>query len=91
MIEGPENLTSIELAEACKERGLPAYKLPREKLLRQIKEWVNYSVTEEIPASILLLSSALYTKYNDLPIACKLPEILNKIPDELVILLKTSV
>lgn len=81
--EGIEEMTYYELVDACKDRGLPAYKIPKEQLLSQLKDWVNLSIIENLPTSVLLLSSALNTDYKGLPLHFRLSEILNKIPDEL--------
>ena len=83
--EGLSNLTKLELIEASKARGMPAYKLKEDILKQQLSDWINLSVVENIPISILLFSSALYTNQRSNLLSHKLPEAVQEIPDELVI------
>jgi len=81
--EGTENMTTSELVDASKTRGLPAYKMNKAQLLAQLTDWITLSVHEQIPISILLFTSALYTSRDPLPIINKLSQAVKEIPDEL--------
>ena len=47
--EGIENLSVQELQMACKERGMRALGLTQEKLLTQLKQWIELSTNEKVP------------------------------------------
>ena len=79
-------MTTSELVDASKTRGLPAYKMNKAQLLAQLTDWITLSVHEQIPISILLFTSALYTSRDPLPIINKLSQAVKEIPDELVLI-----
>ena len=58
--EGVENMTVVELQVACKDRGMRALGLTKEKLVHQLKHWIELSTNEKVPPSLLLLSRTLY-------------------------------
>merc|ERR1719334_246006 len=58
--EGVENMTVAELQLACKERGMRALGITQEKLVKQLKQWIELSTNEKVPPSLLLLSRTLY-------------------------------
>merc|ERR1719245_2532860 len=58
--EGVEQMTVVELQIACKERGMRALGLTKEKLVTQLKHWIELSTNEKVPPSLLLLSRTLY-------------------------------
>jgi len=58
--EGVEQMTVGELQVACKERGMRAVGITQEKLVRQLKQWIELSTNEKVPPSLLLLSRTLY-------------------------------
>jgi len=58
--EGVENMTVGELQNACKDRGMRALGMTREKLVQQLKQWIELSTNEKVPPSLLLLSRTLY-------------------------------
>merc|ERR1711915_1077736 len=58
--EGVENMTVAELQVACKERGMRALGITQEKLVKQLKQWIELSTNEKVPPSLLLLSRTLY-------------------------------
>jgi len=58
--EGIENMNVTELQLACKERGMRALGLTKERLLTQLKQWIELSTNEKVPPSLLLLSRTLY-------------------------------
>ena len=58
--EGLLNLTVNELQQACRARGMRALGLPEDRLRFQLQQWLELSLNENIPQSLLLLSRALY-------------------------------
>merc|ERR1719219_1514798 len=58
--EGVERMTVAELQTACKERGMRAVGLTKEKLVNQLKQWIELSTNEKVPSSLLLLSRTLF-------------------------------
>jgi len=58
--EGVENMTVVELQAACKDRGMRALGLTKDKLVHQLKHWIELSTNEKVPPSLLLLSRTLY-------------------------------
>eukprot|EP00090_Calanus_glacialis_P034991 TRINITY_DN5966_c0_g1_i1.p1 TRINITY_DN5966_c0_g1~~TRINITY_DN5966_c0_g1_i1.p1 ORF type:complete len:969 (-),score=376.28 TRINITY_DN5966_c0_g1_i1:129-3035(-) len=58
--EGVEQMTVGELQNACKERGMRALGITQEKLMKQLKQWIELSTNEKVPPSLLLLSRTLY-------------------------------
>ncbi|XP_050322396.1 mitochondrial proton/calcium exchanger protein [Bactrocera neohumeralis] len=57
--EGVDALDLFELQQACKARGMRAYGLTSEKLRSQLQEWIDLSLNEKVPPTLLLLSRAL--------------------------------
>ncbi|SPP73356.1 mitochondrial proton/calcium exchanger protein [Drosophila guanche] len=57
--EGVDTLDLIELQQACKARGMRAYGLTEERLRSQLKEWIDLSLNEQVPPTLLLLSRAM--------------------------------
>merc|ERR1719228_2922885 len=53
-------MTVAELQTACKERGMRAVGLTKEKLVTQLKQWIELSTNEKVPSSLLLLSRTLF-------------------------------
>ena len=58
--EGVENMTFAELQVACKDRGMRALGLTQDKLMKQLRQWIELSTNEKVPPSLLLLSRTLY-------------------------------
>uniref|UniRef100_A0A8D8S7J7 Mitochondrial proton/calcium exchanger protein n=1 Tax=Cacopsylla melanoneura TaxID=428564 RepID=A0A8D8S7J7_9HEMI len=56
--EGVGLLTLEELQNACRARGMRAYGVPKERLQTQLKQWLDLSLNEKVPPSLLLLSRA---------------------------------
>lgn len=59
MKEGVDSLTIQELQTACQARAMRAYGVSEEKLRSQLQQWLELSVDEKVPPSLLLLSRAL--------------------------------
>lgn len=57
--EGVDALNTAELQSACRARGMRAYGMSDDKLKKQLNEWINLSLNEKVPPSLLLLSRAM--------------------------------
>ncbi|KAF4527371.1 hypothetical protein B566_EDAN015911 [Ephemera danica] len=57
--EGVETLTFPELQQACRARGMRSYGMPESRLRAQLSQWLDLSMNERVPPSLLLLSRAL--------------------------------
>lgn len=58
--EGIESLSTEELQNACVARGMRAMGVPVERMKSNLRQWLELSLDEDIPASLLLLSRTLY-------------------------------
>lgn len=79
--EGLDSLAVWELQQACRARGMRAYGLSEERLRLQLTQWLELSLKEKVPPSLLLLSRTLY-----LPETVRAPDTLaatiSSLPDE---------
>ncbi|KAK6754431.1 hypothetical protein RB195_013438 [Necator americanus] len=57
---GVEALSTIDLQQACRARGMRAVGLSEDRLREQLKQWLELSLNDKVPPSLLLLSRALY-------------------------------
>jgi LETM1 and EF-hand domain-containing protein 1, mitochondrial len=57
--EGVDELTIEELQAACQARGMRSVNLSESVLRRQLAQWLDLSLRENVPASIMILSRAL--------------------------------
>lgn len=62
--EGVESLLLSELQSACRARGMRAYGVSEPQLKSQLSEWINLSLNEKVPPSLLLLSRAMMLPEN---------------------------
>ncbi|PFX29216.1 mitochondrial proton/calcium exchanger protein-like [Stylophora pistillata] len=81
--EGVESLTEQELQSASQARGMRAIGVPAARLRSQLKQWVELHLDEQIPASLLLMSRALYLPENISKVD-QLKETLSQLPENLV-------
>lgn len=58
--EGIESMSVTELQVACKDRGMRAIGITKEKLRQQLNQWIELSTNEQVPPSLLLLSRTLF-------------------------------
>ncbi|CAL4090637.1 unnamed protein product, partial [Meganyctiphanes norvegica] len=58
--EGVGSLAVWELQQACKSRGMRAYGLSKQRLQSQLKGWLELSLDEQVPISLLLMSRMLF-------------------------------
>lgn len=80
--EGVNSLDLWELQQACKARGMRAYGLTKERMQTQLQEWIDLSLNEKVPPTLLLLSRAI-TISDDSITTDKLKETLRVLPDSL--------
>jgi len=78
--EGIHTLTVSELQAACRARGMRALGVPVERLQAQLAQWLELSLDEKIPPSLLLLSRALYVPEN-IPTSEQLKVTLQSLPE----------
>ena len=57
--EGVDSLSVSELQQACKARGMRAYGMSNQALKSQLTNWLDLSLNEKVPPTLLLLSKAL--------------------------------
>ncbi|XP_076372048.1 mitochondrial proton/calcium exchanger protein-like isoform X1 [Tachypleus tridentatus] len=79
--EGIEHLTVPELQAACRSRGMRAFGVPEARLRSQLSQWLELSLNEKIPPSLLLLSRVLYLP-ESLPASDQLKATLSALPQE---------
>merc|ERR1719508_727025 len=88
--EGVENLNVAELQGACKDRGMRALGLTKEKLVQQLKEWIELSTNNKVPPSLLLLSRTLYLP-ESLDSSSKIAATISALPDTAVMGAKAKI
>jgi len=79
--EGISSLTVPELQQACRARGMRALGVPETRLRSQLAQWLELSLNEEIPPSLLLLSRVLYLP-EDIPPTDQLKATIQALPKE---------
>jgi LETM1 and EF-hand domain-containing protein 1 len=57
--EGINTLTTLELREACQERGMRSIGLTSFGYKHQLQEWLDLSIQKNIPISLLIMSRAI--------------------------------
>lgn len=62
--ESIDSLTEAELQTASQARGMRALGVPAERLKSQLEQWLDLHLVQKIPASLLLLSRAMYLQEN---------------------------
>lgn len=88
--EGIESLNLSELQSACRARGMRAYGISEERLREQLQEWINLSLNEKVPPSLLLLSRALMLPEN-VEVSEKLKATLAALPDTVATQAKAAI
>lgn len=79
--EGVNSLTVPELQTACRARGMRAFGVSEDRLRKQLQQWLELSLDEKIPQSLLLLSRCLYLPEN-LPPTDQLKATIQSLPKE---------
>uniref|UniRef100_A0A1I7ZY59 Mitochondrial proton/calcium exchanger protein n=1 Tax=Steinernema glaseri TaxID=37863 RepID=A0A1I7ZY59_9BILA len=77
---GVDNLTSVDLQHAVRARGMRALGVSEERLRTQLRQWLELSLSDKVPPSLLLLSRILYLP-EDLTFADRLKAMVSKLPD----------
>ncbi|XP_055643508.1 mitochondrial proton/calcium exchanger protein isoform X2 [Toxorhynchites rutilus septentrionalis] len=88
--EGIESLNLSELQAACRARGMRAYGATEERLQSQLREWINLSLNEKVPPSLLLLSRALMLPEN-VTTSDKLKATISSLPDSVATVTKAAI
>ncbi|KAI6221341.1 LETM1 domain containing protein [Aphelenchoides fujianensis] len=57
---GVEALSTADLQQACRARGMRALGVSEDRMREQLKQWLELSHDDKVPPSLLLLSRALY-------------------------------
>lgn len=80
--EGGVDVLSVqELQAACRARGMRALGLSEERLKNQLKQWLELSLDDQVPPSLLLLSRAMYFP-EELTFTHRLRSIIAQLPEE---------
>ncbi|KAH7695539.1 Protein LETM-1 b [Aphelenchoides avenae] len=79
---GVDALSAADLQAACRARGMRALGVGEERLRTQLKQWLELSLNDKVPPSLLLLSRALYLP-EELTFSERLKTILSSLPEEL--------
>lgn len=88
--EGIDTLNLSELQSACRARGMRAYGMSEDRLRLQLQEWINLSLNEKVPPSLLLLSRALMLPEN-IEVSEKLKATLAALPDTVATQAKAAI
>uniref|UniRef100_A0AC35TV09 Letm1 RBD domain-containing protein n=1 Tax=Rhabditophanes sp. KR3021 TaxID=114890 RepID=A0AC35TV09_9BILA len=79
---GVDALSDIDLQQACRARGMRALGVNEFRLRRQLKQWLELSLNDNIPPTLLLLSRALYFP-QDMTFAKRMKLIIAELPDSI--------
>lgn len=88
--EGVDSLNFNELQQACRSRGMRAYGVSEERLRKELKNWLDLSLNEKVPQSLLLLSRALMVPEH-VPTTYKLKATISALPEEVVTQTKAAI
>ncbi|CAL8082001.1 unnamed protein product [Orchesella dallaii] len=88
--EGIDALDLPELQNACKARGMRAVGVPEDRLRRQLDQWLTLSLREKVPASLLLLTRAMYLSETLAPTQ-QLQATLQALPDSAALQTKAAI
>ncbi|KAG5888937.1 hypothetical protein JTB14_006304 [Gonioctena quinquepunctata] len=81
--EGVDSLTLAEVQQACRTRGMRAYGMSEDRLRSQLSQWLDLSLNEKVPPSLLLLSRALMLP-ETIPTSDKLKATISALPETIV-------
>lgn len=88
--EGVDSLTLGELQAASRARGMRSYGLSLDQLKHQLLEWINLSLNEKVPPSLLLLSRAMLLP-EDVPTSEKLKASISVLSDAAAMQTKAAI
>lgn len=75
-----DSLSVADLQAACRARGMRALGVSEERLRSQLKQWLELSLNDKVPPSLLLLSRVLYLP-EELTFSERLKTILSSLPE----------
>ncbi|XP_065156322.1 mitochondrial proton/calcium exchanger protein isoform X2 [Atheta coriaria] len=81
--EGVDSLSLWEVQQACRARGMRAFGVTEARLRAQLQDWLDLSLNEKVPPSLLLLSRALMLP-ETIPTSDKLKATISALPDTIV-------
>lgn len=88
--EGVDSLNFSELQQACRARGMRAYGVSEERLRKELRNWLDLSLNEKVPPSLLLLSRALMVPEH-VPTTYKLKATISALPEQVVTQTKAAI
>lgn len=88
--ETVETLNLAELQAASRARGMRSYGLSTSQMQNQLSEWINLSLNEKVPPSLLLLSRAMMLPEN-VPTSEKLMASISQLPESAAIQTKAAI
>lgn len=88
--EGVDSLNFSELQQACRARGMRAYGVSEERLRKELRNWLDLSLNEKVPQSLLLLSRALMVPEH-VPTTYKLKATISALPEQVLTLTEAAI
>jgi LETM1 and EF-hand domain-containing protein 1, mitochondrial len=88
--ESVDSLNFSELQQACRARGMRAYGVSEERLRKELKNWLDLSLNEKVPPSLLLLSRALMVPEH-VPTTYKLKATISALPEQVATQTKAAI
>ncbi|CAG9530306.1 unnamed protein product [Cercopithifilaria johnstoni] len=79
---GADTLTVPELQQACRARGMRSLGMSEERLKEQLKQWLELSLNDKVPPSLLLLSRTIYLP-EDIAFTDRLKALMTNLPDNI--------
>ncbi|KAI6185848.1 LETM1 domain containing protein [Aphelenchoides besseyi] len=79
---GVDALSTKDLQAACRARGMRSLGMSEDRLREQLKQWLELSLNDKVPPSLLLLSRALYLP-EDFSFGLRLRTIVADLPETL--------
>uniref|UniRef100_A0A915PHA8 Mitochondrial proton/calcium exchanger protein n=1 Tax=Setaria digitata TaxID=48799 RepID=A0A915PHA8_9BILA len=79
---GVDTLTVPELQQACRARGMRSLGMSEERLKEQLKQWLELSLNDKVPPSLLLLSRTIYLP-EDITFMDRLKALITSLPDNI--------
>uniref|UniRef100_A0A183VDI8 Letm1 RBD domain-containing protein n=1 Tax=Toxocara canis TaxID=6265 RepID=A0A183VDI8_TOXCA len=77
---GVDNLSISELQSACRARGMRSLGMSEQRLKDQLKQWLELSLNDNVPPSLLLLSRTIYLP-EDITFTDRLKALLSSLPE----------
>ncbi|VDM99813.1 unnamed protein product, partial [Thelazia callipaeda] len=77
---GVDTLTVPELQQACRARGMRSLGMSEERLKEQLKHWLELSLNDKVPPSLLLLSRTIYLP-EDIAFTDRLKALITTLPE----------